>query len=49
LGLFKGGVGAKWFSEKWIQWVMQTVKGEKVSINANNDQGKFFRKYKGLR
>jgi hypothetical protein len=37
------------FPRKWIDWVMQSVEGGRVCINVNNEQGKFFRTFKGLR
>lgn len=37
------------FPTKWIDWVMQTVEGGRVSINVNNEQDHYFRTYKGLR
>lgn len=39
----------KRFPSKWINWVMQTMEGGRVSINVNNEQGSYFRTYKGLR
>jgi hypothetical protein len=39
----------KRFPSKWIEWIMQSIEGGKVSINVNNEQGKYFKTYKGLR
>jgi hypothetical protein len=35
--------------DEWINWIMQSVEGGKVSVNINNEQGSYFRTYKGLR
>jgi hypothetical protein len=39
----------KEFLQKWIEWVMQSVEGGKVSIIVNNEQGNYFMAYKDLR
>jgi hypothetical protein len=41
------------FPKKWMDWDMQSVEGEeggqKPNINVNDEQGKYFRTFKGLR
>lgn len=39
----------KGFSELWIKWMMQAVKGGRVAVEINGERGEFFRSYKGLR
>ena len=39
----------KGFPEKWIDWVMSTVQGGKVSININGSVGPYFVTHRGLR
>jgi len=35
--------------ETWIKWVVQTVRGGRVSVNVNGQRGDYFRTYQGLR
>lgn len=37
----------KGFSETWIKWVMQAVKGGNVCVDINGERGNFFRSFKG--
>jgi hypothetical protein len=37
------------FSDQWINWVMQTVRGGQVCINVNGTRGPYFRTMRGLR
>jgi hypothetical protein len=37
------------FPNKWINWVMSTVKGGKVCINVNGERSDYFRTFRGLR
>jgi hypothetical protein len=39
----------KGFGDKWGDWVMKTVKGEKVAIRTNGMIGPFFPTHKGVR
>lgn len=39
----------KEFPEKWINWVMQTVKGGQVCVNINGTRGPYFKTMRGLR
>lgn len=39
----------KGFSDKWINWVMSSVTGGKVSINVNGSVGPYFSTHRGLR
>jgi hypothetical protein len=39
----------KGFSDKWIGWVMQTLRGGRVCINVNGRRSPYFRTYQGLR
>jgi hypothetical protein len=39
----------KGFPQKWISWVMKTVKGGNVCINVNGEMRQFFRTFRGLR
>jgi len=39
----------KGFSETWIHWINQAVRGGKVCIDFNGDRGEYFRSSKGLR
>lgn len=39
----------KGFSETWIRWVNQAVRGGKVCIDLNGERGEYFRSFKGLR
>lgn len=39
----------KGFPSKWIQWVMQTVKGRQVYVNINATRGPYFKTLRGLR
>ena len=39
----------KGFPQKWISWVMATVKGGKVCINVNGERSDYFRTFRGLR
>jgi hypothetical protein len=37
------------FPNKWINWVMSTVKGGKICINVNGERSDYFRTFRGLR
>ena len=39
----------KGFPDKWIDWVMETVRGGKVCVKVNENLGKYFITHKGLR
>jgi hypothetical protein len=39
----------KGFPQKWINWVMKTVKEGKVCINVNGERSDYFRTFRGLR
>jgi hypothetical protein len=39
----------KGFPLVWTNWVMQTVRGGKVCVNANGERGGYFRTHQGLR
>lgn len=39
----------KGFSETWIHWINQAVRGGRVCIDMNGMRGEFFRSFKGLR
>jgi hypothetical protein len=36
----------KGFGDKWCDWVLKTVKGEKVAIKTNDVVGPYFRTHK---
>ena len=37
------------FPQKWISWVMQTVKGGQVCVNVNGERSPYFKTFRGLR
>lgn len=37
------------FPEKWIGWVMQTVKGRQVCVNVNGERSPYFKTFRGLK
>jgi hypothetical protein len=39
----------KEFPDKWVEWIKQAVQGGRVSINVNNEHGRYFRTFKDLR
>uniref|UniRef100_J3M899 Uncharacterized protein n=1 Tax=Oryza brachyantha TaxID=4533 RepID=J3M899_ORYBR len=39
----------KGFPHKWNDWIMSVIRGGKVSIKVNNQEGRFFPTHKGLR
>jgi hypothetical protein len=39
----------KGFPQKWITWVMKTVREGKVCINVNGERSDYFRTFRGLR
>ena len=39
----------KGFPDKWIDWVMDTIRGGKVCVKVNENLGKYFPTHKGLR
>jgi hypothetical protein len=40
------GIG---FPNKWIEWVMSTVREGRVCINVNGERSAYFKTYRGLR
>lgn len=36
------------FPEKWISWVMQTVKGGQVCVKLNGESSPYFKTFRGL-
>ena len=39
----------KGFPDKWIDWVMETIRGGEVCVKVNENLGKYFITHKGLR
>jgi hypothetical protein len=39
----------KGFPQKWISWVMQTVREGQVCINVNGERSPYFKTFRGLR
>lgn len=37
------------FAQRWIDWVMQTVREGQVSVNVNGERSPYFRTFRGLR
>jgi hypothetical protein len=39
----------KGFGKKWCDWVIKTVRGEKVAVRTNDIIGPYFNTHKGVR
>lgn len=49
MGLFGRGSEREKVPDKWIGWVMDTVRGGKFCVNVNGERSSNFRTFRGLR